>query len=219
MNTLQAIKARHSVRRYTNQAIEEEKRAALDQLAEEINEKSGLHIRIQYDDPEGFDSRLAHYGKFHNVRNYIILAGDKDDDIDEKCGYYGEKMVLEAQKLGLNTCWAALTFNKKMVKKLLQEDEKLCMVIALGYGETQGVPSKSKKLEAVVATEGNMPVWFRAGAEAALLAPTAMNQQKFKLGMKGGRPAIVVSGRGFYTKVDLGIVKYHFEEVSGYKVK
>lgn len=219
MNTLQAIKARHSVRRYTDQVIEEEKRIALDQLAEEINEESGLHIRIQYDDLEGFDSRLAHYGKFHNVRNYIILAGDKDEDIDEKCGYYGEKMVLEAQKLGLNTCWTALTFNKKMVKKLLQENEKLCMVIALGYGETQGVPSKSKKLEAVVVTEGNMPVWFRAGAEAALLAPTAMNQQKFKLGMKGGRPAIVISGRGFYTKVDLGIVKYHFEEVSGYKVK
>lgn len=219
MEILQAIKERHSVRAYLDQTIEEEKRELLDKIVEEINAESGLHIMIKYDDPEGFNSKMAHYGKFKNVQNYIILAGKKDEDIAEKCGYYGEKLVLEAQMMGLNTCWVAMTYNKAMVKKMMADDEKLCMVIALGYGETQGVERKSKKVEDVVASKGSIPDWFRTGAEAALLAPTAVNQQKFKMGIKNGEPVIVASGFGPNTKVDLGIVKYHFEVATGRKVQ
>lgn len=47
------------------------------------------------------------------------------------------------------------------------------------------------------------------GIEAALLAPTAMNQQKFMFSLNRGKVS-VKAGRGFYTKLDLGIVKYHF---------
>ncbi len=219
MDVFQAIQERHSVRAYTDRPVEEEKRLKLQALADECNKESGLHIFIRYDDPEGFDCRMAHYGSFRNVRNYIVLAGPEGTDIQEACGYYGEKLVLEAQMMGLNTCWAALTFNKKMVKKLIPDGEQLCMVIALGYGENQGAAHKSKSLDALMATGGNMPDWFRKGAEAAMLAPTAVNQQKFKMGIKDGQPVIKKDGRGFYTKTDLGIVKYHFEAASGRKVQ
>ncbi len=217
MTTLKALEERHSVRNYLDQPIPEDMRYLLDSLVEECNEESGLRIRICYDDPEGFDSRLAHYGKFRNVRNYIILAGYKGDDIEEKCGYYGEKIVIKAQQFGLNTCWVALTFNKNMVKKRINPQEKLCMVIALGYGADQGQAHKSKPLDQLLATRGTMPDWFRKGAEAAMLAPTAMNQQKFVMGMRNGEPAIRIKGAGPYTKVDLGIVRYHFELASGRK--
>ena len=194
-------------------------RQRLNELIRECNEESGLHVRIRYDNPDGFDSKLAHYGSFRNVTNYIILAGKPSDSLQEKCGYYGEKIVLEAQRLGLNTCWVALSFNKTNVKKLIPEGEKLVSVIAIGYGQTQGKPHKSKTLERVMATKGEMPDWFKKGAEAALLAPTAINQQKFKMEIKNGNPVISIAGRGPYTKIDLGIVKYHFEVASGYKVK
>lgn len=219
MTIQEAINARHSVRAYTMQVIEDEKREKLSEAVDEINKESGLNISIHYDDPRGFESRLAHYGKFQNVDNFIVLKGPDSDSFEEDCGYYGEKLVLIAQMLGLNTCWTALTFNKRAVKRIVPEGEKLCMVIALGYGQTQGVPRKSKSLEDIVATKGTMPDWFKAGAEAALLAPTAMNQQKFKIGMIDGEPAIKIDGKGFYTRVDLGIVKYHFEAASGHKVK
>lgn len=211
MDIMQAINERHSVRAYKNQAIENDVREKLDAIVKEINEESGLHIVIKYDNPEGFDSKLAHYGSFRNVSNYIILAGNKNEDIDEKCGYYGEKLVLEAQRLGLNTCWAALTFNKKMVKKLIPAGEKLCMVIALGYGENQGVPHKGKSLADIGVDAKTMPENVVRGAEAALLAPTAVNQQKFKIQVVNDQPVISISGFGFNTKVDLGIVKYHFD--------
>lgn len=219
MDILQAIQERHSVRVYKDQPIEEEKRTKLQDLAGACNAESGLHIFIRFDDSEGFDSRMAHYGSFRNVKNYIVLAGPEGKDIEEDCGYYGEKLVLEAQMMGLNTCWVALTFNKKMVKKLIPDGEQLCMVIALGYGENQGTAHKGKSLDELMATKGSMPDWFRKGAEAAMLAPTAVNQQKFKMGIKDGEPVIRISGRGFYTKTDLGIVKYHFEAASGRKVQ
>lgn len=218
MDIMQAIQERHSVRAYTGQKIEEEKRQKLNELIRSCNQESGLHIQICYDDPDGFDSRLAHYGKFINVNNYIILAGEPTDLLEENCGYYGEKIVLEAQMMGLNTCWAALTFNKSKVKKLVPKGEKMVLVIAIGYGESQGKAHKNKDIENYLATKGEMPEWFCKGAEAALLAPTAVNQQKFKMGMKEGNPIIRISGKGPYTKVDLGIVKYHFEAASGRKV-
>ena len=134
---MEAIKARHSVRAYKDIPIEQGVRNQLNEFADKCNKESGLNITIQYDDPEGFDSRLAHYGSFRNVGNYIVLKGKKATDFDYVCGYYGEKIVLFAQHIGLNTCWAALTFNKKKVKTLIPKDEAFCMVIALGYGETQ----------------------------------------------------------------------------------
>lgn len=217
MTILEAIRARHSVRAYLDKPIPADVRAQLDGFIEECNHEGNLHISIQYDDPEGFDSRLAHYGSFRNVKNYIVLAGRKDKDFDLRCGYYGEKLVLFAQQLGLNTCWVALTFNKKKVKELLKDGESLCMVIALGYGETQGSAHKGKTLDAVTKAE-NAPEWFTAGVEAALLAPTAVNQQKFQFAYRDGQASLKIKGLGTCLKTDLGIVKYHFEAASGHKV-
>lgn len=217
MTILEAIDARHSVRAYQDKPIDKETRRQLDAFLAECNRESGLNIFIRYDDPDGFDSRLAHYGSFRNVRNYIVLSGKKSEGFDYLCGYYGEKVVLFAQQLGLNTCWAALTFNKKKVRELIPAGETLCMVISLGYGETQGVNRKSKTARDV--TEGNVDQpWFSKGIEAALKAPTAVNQQKFQFSLKDGEPCIRVKGLGAYAKVDLGIAAYHFEVASGKKV-
>ena len=217
MTTLEAIDARHSVRAYQPKTIEQETRRQLDAFVRECNQESGLHIFIRYDDPEGFDSRLAHYGDFRNVQNYIVLSGKKTEDFDYLCGYYGEKVVLFAQQLGLNTCWAALTFNKKKVRELIPAGETLCMVIALGYGETQGVNRKSKSAQDVAEGGADQP-WFSKGIDAALKAPTAVNQQKFQFSLKDGSPYVRVKGLGAYAKVDLGIVACHFEAASGKKV-
>ena len=216
MTLMEAIEARHSVRAYTDRPIPPEVRAELDRCAQESSREGRLHITVRYDDPDGFDSRLAHYGSFRNVRNYIVLAGEKSADFDLRCGYYGEKLVLQAQQLGLNTCWAALTFNKKNVRALLSPGESLCMVIALGYGETQGKPHKGKTYDQVAEGEG-APDWFRAGVEAALLAPTAVNQQKFRFAYADGRATLRARGLGTCLRTDLGIVLYHFEAASGRK--
>lgn len=213
MTILEAMQARHSVRSYLAKPLEADVKHALLAEIDAINRESGLHFQMVTDEPKAFSGLMARYGKFSGVTSYIALAGRKSPDLDERCGYYGERLVLLAQQLGLNTCWVAMTYKKIPGAFQLAPGEKLALVIALGYGETQGVPHKSKPAEDVAGVSG-APEWFRAGVDAALLAPTAMNQQKFTLTLENGRVR-AKAGTGFYTKIDLGIVKYHFESGAG----
>ena len=215
MEILEIMQQRHSVSQYTDRAIEPEKRAVLDALTQEINRKAGLSVQIIYDDPKCFDSFMAHYGKFAGVRNYIALVGKKAPGLDETLGYYGEELVLKAQELGLNTCWVALTHGKS--KAAVGRGEKEVCLIALGYGVTQGVEHKSRPMQELCTCGEPMPEWFRCGMNAAMLAPTAMNQQKFRFELLPDGTVKAACGSGFYTKLDLGIVKYHFEAVTGKK--
>jgi len=212
MTIMEAIEARHAVRAYTDRKIDGEIETALRQAIEDANRESGLHIQLICDEPKAFDGMMAHYGNFKNCCNYLAIAGKPGSD--EAVGYYGEKVVLTAQALELNSCWVAMSYSKGKVPCELSSGEKLQIVIALGYGETQGIPHKSKPIEALCKTDGSMPAWFKAGMEAALLAPTAMNQQKFCFTLKDSIVS-AKAGLGFYAKMDLGIVKYHFELGAG----
>ena len=213
MELMEAIRARHSVRSCSDRPIEPEKKQALTKKIEEINKESGLHIQLICDEPKAFDGFMAHYGKFSGVTNYFALIGKKSDDLSEKCGYYGEQLVLLAQQLGLNTCWVAMTYTKVKSAYQIDAGEKLVIVISLGYGNTQGVPHKSKAV-AEVSKADTDSAWFTRGVEAALLAPTAMNQQKFRF-EKTGDKVTATAGTGFYTKIDQGIAKLHFEIGAG----
>ena len=213
----EALERRHSVRSYSDRRIEDPTLTALQAEIDACNREGGLRIQLVLDEPRAFGSSvMARYGSFRNVRNYVALVGKKADDLDERVGYYGERIVLAAQRLGLNTCWVALTFSKRHVRRLVGPDEKLVCVLSIGYGDTQGKPRKSKALEDVCAASGPLPAWFERGVRAALLAPTAMNQQKFRFELQpDGTTVRATTSGGAYTAVDLGIAKYHFEIGTG----
>lgn len=213
MQMLDLMKERHSVRQYSDKKIDGDVKTKLDTYVASINEESGLSMQIFYNEPNCFNSMLAHYGKFSNVKNYIAIVGKKEEQ--EKSGYYGEKLVLKCQELGLNTCWVALTHGKVNVQTKPQQ--KLLILIALGYGTNTGVAHKSKPIKELC-KEDAYPEWFMKGMEAVSLAPTAMNQQKFLFEMKNGQ-VYAKALMGFYSKIDFGIVKYHFETVTGHKVR
>lgn len=214
MEILEAMRNRHSVRAYTDRKIDENTLAALRAEIDACNREGGLHFQLVTGEPKAFGGRMAHYGHFSGVHNYIALIGRKAPNLEEKIGYYGERLVLLAQTLGLNTCWVALTYSKSKARCTIDCGEKLVCVLALGYGATQGVPHKSKAASAVSRCTGEAPAWFTRGVEAALLAPTAVNQQSFLLTLHGDQ-VLAKSTGGFYAKVDLGIVKYHFELAAG----
>ena len=219
MDLIEAIKARHSVRHYTEKPIEPEKIERLKLRVAKCNVQSGLHIQLITDEPRSFgESLLARYGKFSKVKNYFAMIGKKSDLLDERVGYYGERLVLEAQRIGLNTCWVGLSYKKIGSALDIGHDEKLVCVISLGYGATQGVDHKRKAPNKVSETSiKTAPQWYKQGVACALLAPTAINQQKFKFSLHDGNKVSVKAGLGFYSKVDLGIVKYHFEIGAGVK--
>ena len=215
MDFKEAVKRRHSVRQYRSDAIEEEKIRILKEEIEASNKEGNLNFQLVIGEPRAFDSRAAHYGKFEGVSNYFALVGAKCKDLYEKCGYFGERLVLLAQSLGLHTCWVALTYKKIPDAFSVRKGEKLTVVISVGYGRHRGLPRKSKKAEDVSNVSDNTPEWFREGVEYALLAPTAMNQQKFKFIYNPDGTVTAKAGVGFYSKMDLGIAKLHFEIGAG----
>ena len=217
MDINEAIRNRHSVRSYLDKPIPNDTINEIKSEISECNKESGLHIQLVTEEPEAFSGFMAHYGKFSGVKNYIALIGKKSPNLDEKLGYYGERIALKAQQLGLNTCWVAMTFSKRKSKCVVDKGEKLVCVLSLGYGQTQGTAHNSKPIEQLCDVNGEMPEWFRKGIECSMLAPTAVNQQKFLFLLNGNKVSVKSTG-GFYSKVDLGIVMYHFEIGSGRKI-
>lgn len=233
MTLQEAMEARHSVRVYKNEPLAEDACRRLEEEIAVVNQRGSLHVQLIMNEPKAFQGTLAKYGKFRNVTSYLVMAGRKADDLDERIGYYGEHLVLLAQTLGLNTCWVGLSYKKIPDTYVLEEGEVIKAYIAIGYGETQGTSHKIKTPEQVSNVTHISPAWFRKGVEAALLAPTAVNQQKFTfeyVGMNKGEVSNVdniVEGtrhqvrakKGFsligYTQMDLGIAKCHFEIGAG----
>lgn len=217
---LGAMEARHSVRQYTDEPISDEVAASLEDALKTINEDHWTDLQLVRNEPKAFNSRMAKYGKFEGANNYIALVGPECKELREVLGYAGEKLVLYAQDLGLNTCWVGLTY--KAVNRVYRVEigNKLEGVIAIGYGQTPGKPRKSVAPEVVAAQYADAPDWFRAGVDAALLAPTAVNQQKFRFELTDklseGVPVVKArTKRGPFAKMDLGIAKLHFEIGAG----
>ena len=222
MDLLQAIKERHSVRKYIDRPIEAEKVAAIRQFIDECNRESGLHLQLVTEEPLAFSTGLFSYGKFTGVKNYIALVAPKQGDYREAIGYQGEKIVLFMQTLGLNTCWVGLTFKDIKDAYVLNPGEELKFVIACGYGEDGGVQHPQKKPITHYYSDKRdsdepLPDWFMRGMEAALLAPTAVNQQKFLFTLLPDGRVEAKAKFDFigYSHYDLGIVKYHFEVAAG----
>lgn len=215
MDTLQMMKSRHSVRQYTEQKIEGE---TLDCLKAELilaEEKSGLKFQLLLNEPCAFDCCLSRKLGFKNANNYIAIIGKKTAENEMNAGYFGAHIVLKAQEMGLNTCFVGGTFSRRKAKYELQKGEKLICIIAVGYGETQGVPHINCSIDKLCDFRGDMPPWFMKGMDSAMLAPTAMNDQKFCFVLRNGNEVKLISRGGSCKGVTLGIVKYYFEAGAG----
>ena len=107
MTINEAILARHSVRSYESRPVPDDLRAEIEKAVDSANNESGLHIQVLWDQPQVFA------GKIKGAENGIILIGKKSPDLEDRLGYYGAKVMMQLQMLGLNSVWVAMSFNKK----------------------------------------------------------------------------------------------------------
>lgn len=213
MDIKEAVIKRHSVRRYIDKPIEDNVALELRNAILSVANESGLDIQLVLNEPKAFTGPLASYGKFENCKNYITICGKKGRETD--VGYYGERLVITAQILGLNTCWVALTYKRGQVPIKAKRGEKFYIVISVGYGRNRGLPRKTKPMEKLCDVKGEMPQWFYEGMDFAMRAPTAINQQKFLITLLENNRVRAKALLGPCSKIDLGIVKYHFELGAG----
>lgn len=216
MTELEALRNRHSIRKYEDRPLDTEVIDALQKEIANLNEEGDLHIQLVTDEPKAFKGFLS-YGSFSNVNNYIMVVGRRSESLEYRAGYYSEKLVLFAQKLGLSTCIVGLTYKKVDGAFEIAKDDKVVVCISIGYGAEEGRKHKVKTPQQVSNIGPESPEWFARGVEAALMAPTAVNQQKFffeyifpdKVRPKKGTSIVG------YTKIDLGIAMYNFEVGAG----
>jgi hypothetical protein len=215
MDIIQAIEARHSVRHYLDKPIDPAAVATLQEAIEERNRAAGLNMALVLDGKDAIGGVWVALGFFKGVRSYIALAGPDKPGLDELCGYHGEALVLLAQQLGLNTCWAAMVRKRKMPSDVdAAPGVRKVIGIALGYGENQGKERDTRILEDLCSVEGTseMPDWFAKAMLTVQMAPTARNQQKFHFALDTTTQTVTATcPPGMLTNLDLGIAKYHFE--------
>lgn len=212
MTLKDAMTKRHMVRQYIAKPISQDVIEKLNERVDSNNKKYGLSIKLMTSDSSAF-SAIIKVLLARGVKNFFIMCGNDEKDLDEKCGYCGADIMLYAQTLGLNTWWAGGTFNHKATAAKV-DGKKVIGIIAVGYGKTQGVPHKTKTLSEVSYYKGSTPFWFTEGVNAALLAPTALARQSFFI--KGEENVVSITcDNGVFSGADKGLVKYHFELGAG----
>lgn len=218
MITVETIRERHSVREYDGKPLAQAEFDALGAVVEECARESGLDIQLVGDNPEVFNV-IARFGLIRGCRTHVafVVDGAKAADatrvaVDGAIGYWGQKIVLVAQDMGLNTCWCALCSRKKS-RAVVAPGKKVRLAIAVGHGKTQGFPRKTKGIGALSSVEcAKAPAWFAAAMEAAQLAPTAMNNQNFKITLlSDGKTVRIEAPQSGLNVIDEGIVRCNFE--------
>lgn len=207
MDMKQAMSERHMVRKYTDKPIPIEVAQEINERLNDINVKYHTDIQLIRGDSSAFNAAIK-LVLTKGVRNYFILAGKAAPDLRERLGMAGADLMLFCQTLGLNTWWVGGTYSHARVAQKAPGDEVIG-IIAVGYGATQGKPHKSKSPQEVATYEGPEPEWFKNGVKAALLAPTALDKQAFKIKGVGDEVSITYEP-GTFSGEDLGLVKYHF---------
>lgn len=228
-----AVKKRSSRRQYYEKIIEKRKLKHLEEFIAELNEEfSSINIRlIRKAVDDVFTGIVGNYGKISGAPAYIAFIGQKDGEhVEEKIGYAGESVILEATSMGLGTCWISGSFNSKEVHSdiELKEGEKIFAISPLGYPEDK--PTLSERiLKAVVSSKKRLPLeelvlnevdpdwpnWIKNALEAARLAPSAMNRQPWRFKVEDDAITVLLKGKNVDPKkskrMDCGIAMLHLE--------
>lgn len=226
MKTLfEAIDLRRSRRTFLDTPLSVVHLQHLKNLMLAYNQESGLHMKLIEDATSAFKGFRKSYGMLKGVRTVLALVGNTSDKhLEEKCGYYGELLVLEATKLGLGSCWVGGTYDKKSNVFQVGENQTLCCVIPIGNvaEETRReriihslAARKSKTVEEMLQTDVPAPTWLQAGMEAVRKAPSAVNHQPAHFKYKNNKLTATVKNKYAFENIDLGIAKAHFVLAAG----
>jgi hypothetical protein len=225
MDILQAIDTRISVRAFTDEPLSASDFSRIKEAVEELNELVGVHFQLYgaADNPGSLTLKKAMFAT--PAPYYLALVAPNTKLGAEFAGYYGEKLVLLAQRMGLGTCWVAGTFDRSSVVAEVGPDEYLHDVIPLGH-PCEKQPIKQRTIRAAVRKNhkdaaalsdtdvdyDQAPEWFKAGMRAVEKAPSAVDEQPVVFSLRADEvTAEVHKSKTDLIYTDLGIAKLHFE--------
>lgn len=212
MDLLEAAKQRHSVRKYTGERIPADMIGILRGEIDRCNAEGGLSIMLITDEPKAFGGIMTRATGFSGAVNYIAMIGPDTPELNAKCGYYGERLALLAQSIGLRTCWAMLC-SRKAVNRIIPDGQRMAIGISIGFGADDGKPHRSKTM-GEMADISDAPDWFVRGMECVMLAPSGVNRQPIRFSQRDGIVSVSYRPTNL-TDIDCGIARFHFELGAG----
>lgn len=213
---LALLRARHSVRVYSGQKISNDVRESIIGEVDVLKGLSGLDIVICFDDSGPFEGLIPKLSGFRGVHNYLLLAGR--ENLEERVGYFGERLLLHLLSLGLKTCWVGGSFSRKKAQAKVKKGEKIYAALAFGLSEKIGEPHKSKPRERLVSFVPSSILEERA-ALAVSLSPSALNHQDFRLEKENCALIIKRQGKSSFSRIDQGIAAYDVEFATNGKIE
>ena len=225
LNMTQAIDRRISCRAFERRALEPQTQRLLLRYVQEQNAVSGMHIQFLSAPDEKSTVKLARTMFTSSPLQTLVLPGRQTPEQEEQAGYYGQRIVLHAQRLGLATCWVAGTYDHHSVHAQLEEGEQVLSVIPVGYA-MEKMPLKQQMIrvglrrgdrseDAFVDSEvlySQLPEWFRFCVQAVRKGPSAVNGQPINLSWRNGEIcACIWKSNHKMEYLDLGIAKAQFE--------
>ena len=226
MNAMEAIKRRISVRAYEDRPLSDADYADLEAYIAQLNAESGLHFQL-YGPREGGAPAVKMSATMFagSVHCYAALVAPDDARSGEMLGYYGEKLILHATSLGVGSCWVASTYDREDARAEIAAGERLWDIVPLGYAARK-VPLKQRGIRAALRSHdkqphelvacdcafGELPEGVRAGIDAVIAGPSAINGQPVVFAWDGS--SVSADLPDFKRDVqynDLGIAKLHFQ--------
>jgi len=178
-----------------------------------------------------FKGAVGPYGKIKGARALIVFTGDMaDPNVQEKVGYLGEAIILEATAMGLATCWVGGFFRPKVAASVVRttKNERVLAVTPVGRavdGLTReerimtgfGRNHRRRPLEEMVSglERADWPEWVEAALQAARIAPSAINRQPWRFHIESDSITVSVDNPrftfGISKRLDCGIAMLHIE--------
>ena len=228
----QAIRERRSRRRFDpDLPIAAETLGDLDTVCRQFAPfASARALLVTHSAESVFKGFIGGYGKITGTPAFIAFAGNMEDPfVQEKVGYTGEGIILEATALGLSTCWLGL-FKEEAVASIvkLHNGERVLAITPVGYAMKAqhwqerlmtGFVRSHNRLPLTELVRGlpeeQWPGWVGASLEAARLAPSAVNRQPWSFEVQADGVTVSVRTRGPQFRVskrlDCGIAMLHLE--------
>lgn len=183
-----------------------------------------------------FKGAIGHYGKIKGAPAFIAFVGNiEDPHLNEKIGYTGEGIILEATSLNLGTCWVGGFFKPEVAASIIgvSRNEKVLAVTPVGYAREDwsleekimtgfGRRHQRKPLTELVTglEEKRWPSWIRIALEAARIAPSALNRQPWRFHIEPEGVGISVDNLkdtfNIPKRLDCGIAMLHIEVAALY---
>jgi nitroreductase len=227
-----AIKGRRSRRSFQNKQIKKEHLAQISSMCDEFHPyPSARSVLVRNSPDKTFKGVIGSFGKIKNSPAFIAFIGDLENpNVQEQVGYTSEGIILEAEAIGLSTCWVGGFFNKRVVESLfdVSNNEKVIAITPVGYAEKNptiqeklmtgfGRTHRRKELSSLISgiDTSNRPDWVNLALEAVRLAPSAANRQPWRFHVEQDSITVSIDNKkrefGISKRLDCGIAMLHLE--------